>query len=73
MDEVLKEILRLEHSKGALVVGRDGLVISSVGMVDLDIDTVGALASSTLGTTEVLGKRLNLESLTRSFFNTKMA
>ncbi|HDH63066.1 MAG: hypothetical protein DRI22_04645 [Caldiserica bacterium] len=63
MDEVLKEILRLEHSKGALVVGRDGLVISSVGMVDLDIDTVGALASSTLGTTEVLGEEAKLGKL----------
>lgn len=63
MDDVLKELLRLEHSKGALVVGREGLVLSSVGMVDLNVDTVGALASSTLGATEVLGEESGLGDL----------
>ncbi|HDL50717.1 MAG TPA: roadblock/LC7 domain-containing protein [Firmicutes bacterium] len=63
MDEILKDLLRLEHSKGALVVGRDGLVLSYVGMVDLNVDTVGALASSTLGTTEVLGDEAKIGKL----------
>lgn len=42
MEEILEKLLKINGVEGALVVGKDGLVISSVGSFQPDPDSFGA-------------------------------
>ena len=42
MEEILEKLLKINGVEGALVVGKDGLVISSVGTFNPDPDSFGA-------------------------------
>ena len=42
MEEILEKLLKINGVEGALVVGKDGLVISSVGNFQPDPDSYGA-------------------------------
>jgi predicted regulator of Ras-like GTPase activity (Roadblock/LC7/MglB family) len=61
--EILEAITKVEGVEAAMAVGRDGLLLSSAGKSGIDLEAIGAVASSTLGSAEVLGDELASGSL----------
>lgn len=60
---ILDGLLRIDGVTAALVVGRDGFVIEAVSSDGIDGDAVGAIAASSLGTSEEMGGELHLGPL----------
>lgn len=62
---ILDGLLKVEGVTAALVVGRDGFVIESATAAgeEVDSDVVGAIAASTLGSSDVMGGELHLGGL----------
>ncbi|MDD1712183.1 MAG: roadblock/LC7 domain-containing protein [Methanoregulaceae archaeon] len=58
LKQVLGEFLKIEGVSAAVVVGRDGFVIESAVSGKMDIDALGAMASTGMGTSEAMGKEL---------------
>lgn len=63
LKQLLGEFLKLEGVSAAVVVGRDGFVIESAVSGKIDIDALGAMASTGLGTAETMGAQLGKGSL----------
>jgi hypothetical protein len=55
---LLEEFLKVEGVSAAVVVGRDGFVIESAVSGKVDIEALGAMASTGLGTSEAMGSTL---------------
>ncbi len=63
----LKELVTVEGITAAVVVGRDGFVIEGLSNEgSLDVEAVGAVISTSLGTSEVMGRELSVGALTQS-------
>jgi len=60
---ILEGLLRIDGVTAALVVGRDGFVIEAVSSDTIEADSVGAIAASSLGTSEAMGGELHLGQL----------
>ncbi|MEM2124374.1 MAG: roadblock/LC7 domain-containing protein [Methanolinea sp.] len=58
LKQILNEFLKIDGVSAAVVVGRDGFVIESATTGKMDIDALGAMASTGLGTSEAMGKEL---------------
>ncbi|ADN37460.1 Roadblock/LC7 family protein [Methanolacinia petrolearia DSM 11571] len=58
LKQILSEFLKLDGVSAAVVAGRDGFVIESAVSGDVDIDALGAMASTGLGTSEAMGREL---------------
>ena len=54
MEDILERLLKINGVEGALIVGKDGLVISSVGTFNPDPDSFGASAAELLNHFDVL-------------------
>ncbi len=65
LKKILDEFLNLEGVSAAVVVGRDGFVIESAMSGKMDIDALGAMASTGIGTSEAMGKELGKGELTQ--------
>ncbi|NVN89837.1 MAG: response regulator [Desulfuromonadales bacterium] len=60
-NELLQELVKISGVKTAVVVGRDGFVIDGVSSGgQLDTETVGAVISAGIGSSEVMGRELNV-------------
>jgi len=55
---LLEEFLKVEGVSAAVVIGRDGFVIESAVSGKVDIEALGAMASTGLGTSEAMGTTL---------------
>jgi len=67
LKQQLSDFVKVEGIKSAVVVGRDGFVIEGVTSDgNLDVEAVGAILSTGLGTSEVMGKELNVGRLSQS-------
>jgi uncharacterized protein len=65
--DVLKELVNVEGIITAVVVGRDGFVIDGVSSTGkLQVEAVGAVISTGIGSSEVMGRELNVGELTQS-------
>jgi hypothetical protein len=62
---LLEEFLRVEGVSAAVVVGRDGFVIESAVSGKVDIEALGAMASTGLGTSEAMGNTLGKGELSQ--------
>jgi uncharacterized protein len=63
----LSDFVKVEGINAAVVVGRDGFVIEGISNDGkLDIETVGAVISTGLGSSEVIGRELSVGPLTQS-------
>jgi predicted regulator of Ras-like GTPase activity (Roadblock/LC7/MglB family) len=63
----LNDLVKVEGINAAVVVGRDGFVIEGIAQDgNLDVEAVGAVISTGLGTSEVVGRELNVGTLTQS-------
>ncbi len=58
--QTLQQFLRLEGVRAAVLVGRDGFVLGSATLEDLDPDGIGATVASAVGSSEVMGRDLDL-------------
>ncbi|MCU0632087.1 MAG: roadblock/LC7 domain-containing protein [Methanolinea sp.] len=58
LKQILGEFLKIEGVSATVVVGRDGFVIESAVSGKMDIDALGAMASTGMGTSEAMGKEL---------------
>ena len=55
---LLEEFLKIESVSAAVVIGRDGFVIESAVSGKIDIEALGAMASTDIGTSEAMGTTL---------------
>jgi predicted regulator of Ras-like GTPase activity (Roadblock/LC7/MglB family) len=62
---LLEEFLKVEGVSAAAVVGRDGFVIESGVSGNVDIESLGALASTGLGTSEAMSNTLRKGELSQ--------
>ena len=62
---LLEEFLKLEGVSAAVVMGRDGFVIESAVSGKVDIEALGAMASTGLGTSEAMGITLGKGELSQ--------
>lgn len=65
LKQILGEFLNLDGVSAAVVVGRDGFVIESATSGKMDIDALGAMASTGIGTSEAMGRELGKGELTQ--------
>ena len=63
LKQILGEFLKVEGVSAAVVVGRDGFVIESAISGKIDIDALGAMASTGMGTSEAMGNELGKGNL----------
>jgi predicted regulator of Ras-like GTPase activity (Roadblock/LC7/MglB family) len=64
--ELLRELTTVQGIKSAVVVGRDGFVIDGVTEgTGLDADAVGAVISTGIGSSEVMGRELDVGAMTQ--------
>lgn len=67
LKQQLNDFLKVEGIKSAVIVGRDGFVIEGVTSDgNLEVEAVGAILSTGLGTSEVMGRELNVGKLSQS-------
>ncbi len=65
LKQILGEFLNVDGVSAAVVVGRDGFVIESATSGKMDIDALGAMASTGIGTSEAMGRELGKGELTQ--------
>jgi predicted regulator of Ras-like GTPase activity (Roadblock/LC7/MglB family) len=71
LKQILSEFLRLDGVSAAVVVGRDGFVIESAVSGKIDIEALGAMASTGVGTSEAMGTELKKGQLTQLLVETE--
>lgn len=57
---ILGDFLRIDGVSAAVVVGRDGFPIESALSSKVDVDGLGAMVATAIGTTEALGSEFAL-------------
>lgn len=63
----LNDMLKVDGINAVVVVGRDGFVIEGVsGGSNMDVEAVGAIISTSLGSSEVMGRELGVGGLSQS-------
>jgi len=64
--QILSEFLKLDGISAVVVVGRDGFVIESAVSGKVNIEALGAMASTGLGASEAMGNELGKGMLTQT-------
>jgi hypothetical protein len=62
---LLNELVRVEGINTAVVVGRDGFVIEGEAKGRADMEAVGAVISTGIGASEVMGSSLSVGEMTQ--------
>lgn len=60
---ILGDFLRLDGVTAVAVVGRDGFVIESASKAKVDMEGLGAMVATAIGTSETLGSEFNMGSM----------
>ena len=68
LTELIGELAKVDGVNAVVVVGRDGFVIESSGAVRVDQDAIGAVISSGIGSSEVMGRELKIGELSQTMF-----
>lgn len=68
---LLNEFIKVDGINAALVVGRDGFVIESATKGKLDMEAVGAVVSTGIGSSEVMGESLKLGEIAQAMMEYK--
>ena len=63
ISNILNEFLNINGITAVAIVGRDGFVIESSSNVNLDIDSIGAMVATAIGTAENLGDEFELNGI----------
>jgi len=59
LKRILGDLVKVEGVSAAAICGRDGFVIEHVANIQMDADALGAMASTSVGTSEAMGIELN--------------
>ena len=60
---VLGELMKVKGVTAVALVGRDGFVIESTSNNDVDMDALGAMVATAVGTAESLGQEFGLGAM----------
>lgn len=72
LKELLNDLVTVQGIEAVVVVGRDGFVIDGVTRSGaLDTDAVGAVISTGIGSSEVMGRELAVGDMTQAMFEYK--
>jgi len=63
LEDVLDEFLTIDGVSAAAIIGKDGVVIESTSSTPMDVDAIGSMVSTCLGSSEVIGGTLALGEL----------
>ncbi len=66
MRRIVEELIRVDGVIGALLVGKDGLVVSSTLLEEEDAEVLGAMAAAMYGTLAKACERIGVGQLTNS-------
>ena len=69
--QILTALTTINGINTAVCVGRDGFVIDSSAPMNTDVDAIGAMVSTGLGSAESVGKELNVGKLTQAMMEYK--
>jgi len=72
---ILNEFMKVKGVTAVALVGRDGFVIESVSNTNVDMDALGAMVATAVGTGETLGSEFGfggLESFLTEYANGKI-
>ncbi|AFC98881.1 putative distant relative of homeotic protein bithoraxoid [Methanocella conradii HZ254] len=58
LKRILGDLAKVEGVNAAAIVGRDGFIIEHVANIQVDMDALGAMASTSVGTSEAMGIEL---------------
>ncbi len=65
LSEVLNDFLKINGVNAVALVGRDGFVIESAASDNVDMEALGAMVATAIGTSESLGGEFNLGGMTQ--------
>lgn len=72
LKELLNDLVAVQGIEAVVIVGRDGFVIDGVTRSGtLDTDAVGAVISTGIGSSEVMGRELSVGDMTQAMFEYK--
>jgi len=71
VNEILNDLSNLEGVKAAVVAGRDGFCVESVITKGMDIDALGAIFSTSMSPSELMGNELKMGELTQNMIEFK--
>jgi len=63
LDQVLSGFMNISGVSAVAVVGRDGFVIQSTATANVDMDALGAMVATAIGTAESLGREFGIGDL----------
>lgn len=63
LEDVLDEFLTINGVTAAVIFGKDGAVIECAATCPIDMDVIGSMVSTCLGSSEVIGGALSLGEL----------
>lgn len=66
--QTLQQFLRIEGVRAAVLVGRDGFVLGSATLDELDPEGIGATVASAVGSSEMMGRDLELGRIELQLF-----
>lgn len=70
--EILSDLIKVDGVTSAVLVGRDGFVIDGVSRsATLDTEAVGAVISTGIGSSEVMGAELGVGEMTQGLLEFK--
>jgi len=58
LNRILSDLTKVEGVNAAAILGRDGFIIEHVANIQMDVDALGAMASTSVGTSEAMGIEL---------------
>lgn len=65
---ILEELLGVPGVQTAVVIGWDGFTIDSASAEEMDVEAVGAVISSGIGSGQIMGSELGLGELEQAMF-----
>lgn len=72
LKDLLRDVVSVEGINTAVVVGRDGFVIEGVSDgSSMDVEAVGAVISTGIGSAEVMGRELKVGTMTQGMVEYK--
>ncbi len=63
LNQTLSEFMKVKGVTAVALVGRDGFVIDSTSHSDVDMDALGAMVATAVGTAESLGQEFGLGTM----------
>ena len=66
MRKIVEDLIRIDGVIGSLLVGKDGLVVSSTLLEDEDAEVLGAMAAAMFGTITKATERIGVGGLTNT-------